>query len=139
MKRTPTRRTFLKTGAAVTLGSLAMSGTASASSHPVTAFDIDGSLTREPTRNEYWTRREDGETVGIVTARPGHKAQEFINQYELDPAFLHAGVIKTPALNELEREYGSASSYTYVGSWLRDWVAAYLAGWGYVDGGELTD
>jgi hypothetical protein len=98
----------------------------------VVAFDIDGALDTDKGFEEYQLAKATGKdnVVGIVTGRSETMAMAFLADSRLSPDFLETGFFKTWKLRDLKKEY-DAEEYVYFGSWMKDRVAAQLAGWEY--------
>lgn len=96
----------------------------------VVAFDIDGALT-EPMGIELFKKfRDEGDIVGIVSARPRDSVIEFIVDNNLDPEFVRSTPFKGTELRKI-KDNRSGEEYIYYGSWLRDRIHAVIAGWKY--------
>lgn len=96
----------------------------------VIAYDIDGVLTSEEGRMDFKRSLESENTVGIVTARSESEAKRFIEEQMMNPAFVRSTNIKFMTLDKLKAEIED-DKYVYIGSWMRDKIAAKLAGWEY--------
>lgn len=94
------------------------------------AYDIDGVLTSAEGRSDFNTARKTENTVGIVTARSESSMQQFIGEQGFNPDFARSTNVKFKTLMNLEEEFGTGD-VLYVGSGLRDKMAAKIAGWDY--------
>lgn len=94
------------------------------------AFDIDGVLTEKKGRKLYREKRSEGHTVGVITARPMESAQEFIDKYNLNPAFIRSSPFKGKVMRDLSNKY-DREEYVYYGSWMKDQFQTMIAGWDY--------
>lgn len=96
----------------------------------VIAFDVDGALTEDEGMSEYTRVKNQENTVGIVSARSMTGINEFIVNNNIKPDFRRSSMLKVRELRSIMDEF-EAEEYIYYGSWLRDRVAANLAGWQY--------
>jgi hypothetical protein len=94
------------------------------------AFDIDGALTSNRGVESFKQEQNRGNTVGIVSARSEIGIREFLDTQPLHPTFTKSARIKSLALRNIRSQY-DGTAYVYHGSWMRDRVAARLAGWKY--------
>lgn len=96
------------------------------------AFDIDGVLTEDEGMELYnETVGKPGVEVGIVTARDKAETEAFIRDNNLDPAFVDAVDLKFNELMVIKRA-SDAEEFVYVGSYIRDRIAARVSGWEYI-------
>lgn len=112
-----------------------MSSLDSALDAVVVAYDIDGALTKKSVRDGFI---EDSNTKkvtpGVITSRSKREMDEFFAFHPdilVNSEFNVPARVKVTALRNVKAEYPWADKYIYKGSWVRDKLAAKLAGWEY--------
>jgi phosphoglycolate phosphatase-like HAD superfamily hydrolase len=103
----------------------------------VVAFDIDGTLTEQKAKDVYRKLyQKSGVTVGIITSNPRARAENFLDENDLQYEFLNANLLKFFPLRGQGLTF-TGMKMTYVGNTARDMFAAKLTGWDFVHVSEV--